>query len=110
MALATAVLLQDGHGQERVCFHSVRQPPGAASAAAGVPASPAPTVTSKLSAGLKMLAPKAPKQDGGSSSSDDTESDDLLRSQVSGDAWSVPWPRPALAVHLDPGPWNHLSA
>ncbi|KAE8750068.1 hypothetical protein FOCC_FOCC003192 [Frankliniella occidentalis] len=87
---------KDGHGQERVCFHSVRQPPGSSSASSGSAAGSgtggvasassvgsAPTgVTSKLSAGLKLLAPKAPKQDGGSSSSDDTESDDLLRSQL----------------------------
>jgi hypothetical protein len=58
--------MQDGYGQERVSFHTVKQPCVATST---------PTVTAKLSASLKRISPKSPVQDG-SSSSDDTESDE----------------------------------
>jgi hypothetical protein len=64
--LSAYVLLQDGYGQERVSFHTVKQPCVVTST---------PTVTAKLSASLKRISPKSPVQDG-SSSSDDTESDE----------------------------------
>lgn len=57
---------KDGYGQERVSFHTVKQPSVVTST---------PTVTAKLSASLKRITPKSPVQDG-SSSSDDTESDE----------------------------------
>ncbi|XP_068086254.1 intermembrane lipid transfer protein VPS13A [Anabrus simplex] len=63
---------KDGFGQERVSFHTVKQPSVAAAT---------PTVTSKLSASLKRLSPKSPVQDG-SSSSDDTESDEQKPQQL----------------------------
>jgi hypothetical protein len=59
-------LFKDGYGQERVSFHTVKQPSVVTST---------PTVTAKLSASLKRITPKSPVQDG-SSSSDDTESDE----------------------------------
>jgi hypothetical protein len=60
------IFFQDGYGQERVSFHTVKQPCVVTST---------PTVTAKLSASFKRISPKSPVQDG-SSSSDDTESDE----------------------------------
>jgi len=60
------IFVKDGYGQERVSFHTVKQPSVVTST---------PTVTAKLSASLKRITPKSPVQDG-SSSSDDTESDE----------------------------------
>lgn len=65
-------MFQDGYGQERVSFHMVRQQ-------SSVPATPTVTVTAKLSASLKRLS-TPPQED--SSSSDDSESDELHRPQV----------------------------
>ncbi|GFG28735.1 hypothetical protein Cfor_06015 [Coptotermes formosanus] len=71
---------KDGYGQERVSFHTVKQPSVATST---------PTVTAKLSASLKRITPKSPVQDG-SSSSDDTESDEQ-KPQTRKDKVTVYW-------------------
>nr|CAD7428776.1 unnamed protein product [Timema monikensis] len=63
---------KDGYGQERVSFHTVKQPSVSTAT---------PTVTAKLSASLKRLSPKSPVHDG-SSSSDDTESDEQKPQQM----------------------------
>ncbi|XP_054272680.1 intermembrane lipid transfer protein VPS13A-like [Macrosteles quadrilineatus] len=64
---------KDGYGQERVSFHMVRQQPVTPTATTTA------TVTAKLSASLKRLS--TPPQDE-SSSSDDSESDELQRPQL----------------------------
>nr|CAD7393578.1 unnamed protein product [Timema cristinae] len=63
---------KDGYGQERVSFHTVKQPSVSTAT---------PTVTAKLSASLKRLSPKSPVHNG-SSSSDDTESDEQKPQQM----------------------------
>ncbi|XP_021923386.1 vacuolar protein sorting-associated protein 13A-like isoform X4 [Zootermopsis nevadensis] len=63
---------KDGYGQERVSFHTVKQPCLVTSM---------PTVTAKLSASLKRMSSKSPVRDG-SSSSDDTESDEQKPQQL----------------------------
>ncbi|PNF18559.1 hypothetical protein B7P43_G08480, partial [Cryptotermes secundus] len=63
---------KDGYGQERVSFHTVKQPCMVTST---------PIVTAKLSASLKRMSPKSPVQEG-SSSSDDTESDEQKPQQL----------------------------
>ncbi|XP_075226529.1 intermembrane lipid transfer protein VPS13A-like [Lycorma delicatula] len=66
---------KDGFGQERVSFHIVKQQQPSST----VPVT-TPTVTAKLSASLKRLS-TAPA-DGSSSSSDDSESDELHKTQL----------------------------
>ncbi|XP_047103973.1 vacuolar protein sorting-associated protein 13A-like [Schistocerca piceifrons] len=56
---------KDGYGQERVSFHTIKQPCVTPST---------PTVTAKLSASFKRLSPKSSVQEG--SSSDDTGSEE----------------------------------
>ncbi|XP_066901628.1 intermembrane lipid transfer protein VPS13A isoform X3 [Halyomorpha halys] len=66
---------KDGYGQERVSFHMVRKQGSAPTS------SQPPTVTAKLSASLKRLS--TPLQSGQSSSSEDSESDELQKPQLS---------------------------
>ncbi|RZF33558.1 hypothetical protein LSTR_LSTR008204 [Laodelphax striatellus] len=72
----TADLWKDGFGQERVSFHIVKQKQAASSS---TPAA-TPTVTAKLSASLKRLS--SPAAEGGSSSSDESDSDELQKPQM----------------------------
>ncbi|KAL1131713.1 hypothetical protein AAG570_011326 [Ranatra chinensis] len=63
---------KDGYGQERVSFHIMKKQQ---------PSSPAPpTVTAKLSASLKRLS--TPLQEGATSSSEETESDEQQKPQL----------------------------
>ncbi|XP_063238425.1 intermembrane lipid transfer protein VPS13A-like [Bacillus rossius redtenbacheri] len=71
-----ADIWRDGSGQERVSFHTVRQPSTAASSH---------TVAAKLSASLKRITPRQPPplpDDTASSSSDDSESEEHTPQQL----------------------------
>ncbi|XP_014251025.1 vacuolar protein sorting-associated protein 13A-like isoform X2 [Cimex lectularius] len=67
-----AEVWKDGYGQEKVSFHMVKKQQSTPQV---------PTVTAKLSASLKRFS-TVPSRTGGSSSSEDSESDELQKPQL----------------------------